>query len=161
MPEPPFDESAAHRWFAVELNNTTWDWLEAGNYNAQSAEPIVHAAHASCYHWLQVGGAANHARAECLVANVLAAIGDGSGAIRHARRCVGLIKANPAEMCDWDWAFTFDALARGHAAAKETKQAALVRLQARELREKIADKEDQAFFDKWHRAGNWHGLASD
>lgn len=161
MSEPPFDESVAHRWFAVELNNATWDWLEAEDYDVPSAERMVHAAHASCHHWLQVGGAANHARAECLVANVHAAIGDGSGAIRHALRCVELTKANSQEVSDWDWAFAFDALARAHAADDKNKQATLVRMQAREFGGKIADKEDKAFFDKWHCAGNWHALASD
>ena len=161
MPEPPFDKAAADRWFAIELNNTSWDWLEAEDYDAPSAERMLHAAHASCHHWLQVGGVANHARAECLVANVHAATGDGPGAIRHALRCVELTKANAKEMSDWDWAFAFDALARAHAASAENKQAGLVRMQAREYGEKIADKDDKAFFDKWHRAGNWHALAAD
>jgi len=161
MPEPPFDMSVAHRWFAVELNNTAWDWLEAEDYDDPSVERMMHAAHASCYHWLQVGGAANHVRAECLVANVHAAIGDGPGAIRHALRCVELTQANAGEVADWDWAFAYNVLARAHAAAGKNKQASIVRMQARELGNKISDKEDKAFFDKWHRAGNWHDLASD
>ncbi|MBC8355556.1 MAG: hypothetical protein H8E66_26560 [Planctomycetes bacterium] len=161
MPEAPFEESLAHRWFAVELNNKTWDWLEAEDYDDPSAERVVHAAHASCYHWLEAGGAANNARAECLVANVHAAIRDFSGALRHAFRCVELTKANPDELADWDWAFAYDALARAHAAAGETKQASIVRMRARELGNKIADEQDKEFFDKWHRAGNWHDLASD
>ncbi|MCA9144345.1 MAG: hypothetical protein H6823_06615 [Planctomycetaceae bacterium] len=161
MPEAPFDKAVAQRWFAVELNNTAWDWLEAENYDARGAERITHAAHASCYHWMQVGGAANHARAACLVANVYAAVGDGPNAIRHARRCIELSKANAGDLADWDWAFAYDVLARAHAAAGETKQADLVRRQAREYGNKIADEQDKTFFEKWHRAGNWHDLQSD
>jgi hypothetical protein len=70
-----------------------------------------------------------------------------------------LTKANADELADWDLAFAYDALARAHAAAGETKQAGIVRMQARALGDKIAGKEDREFFDKWHRAGNWHDLA--
>jgi hypothetical protein len=158
MAEAPFEKSVAHRWFAIELNNTTWDWLEAGDDDAIAGEQMLHAAHASCHHWLQVGTAATHARAECLVANVHAALGYGPSAIRHALRCVELTKANASELTDWDLAFAYDALARAHAADGDTQQARIVRMQARELGNKIAEKEDKAFFDKWHRAGNWHNL---
>jgi hypothetical protein len=161
MPEPSFDLKVANRWFAVELNNAAWDWLEAGQYDALGAEQMLHAAHASCHHWLQVGSAANHARAECLVANVHAALGYGPSAMRHALRCIELTKKNANELADWDSAFAYDALARAHAASGETKQAGIVRMKARELGGKIAEKEDKAFFDKWHRGGNWHDLPAD
>jgi hypothetical protein len=161
MPEPSFDLKVANRWFAVELNNTTWEWLESGDYDVHVGEQMLHAAHASCHHWLQVGSAVNHARAECLVANVHAALGYGPSAMRHALRCVELTKKNPDELADWDSAFAYDALARAHAAAGETKQAGIVRMKARELAGKIAQKEDKAFFDKWHGGGNWHDLAAD
>ena len=68
MSETPFDKAVAQRWFAIELNNATWEWLESGDYDVHVGEQMLHAAHASCHHWLQVGSAANHARAECLVA---------------------------------------------------------------------------------------------
>ncbi len=161
MPEAPFDQAAANKWFAIELNNTTWDWLEAEDYDSPSGERMVHAAHASCHHWLEVGGVANHARAECLVANVCAAVKDASSALRHARRCVELLKANSDEMADWDWAFAFDVLARSHAAGGDLKQAAIVRMQAREYGSKVKEDEDRAYFEKWHRAGSWHDLADD
>lgn len=161
MPETPIDQAKANHWFAVELNNTTWDWLEAEHYDGPLAERVVHAAHASCHHWLQVGDVANHSRGECLVANVHAAIQDGPGAVRHARRCVELIKSNADQHADWDWAFAYDALARAHAASGDKKQATIVKMQARECGNKIAEAEDKAYFDKWHRAGNWHELASE
>jgi hypothetical protein len=31
-------------------------------------ERMIHAAHAACFHWLQVGSLLNHLRAECLLA---------------------------------------------------------------------------------------------
>jgi hypothetical protein len=158
MAELPFDLATANRWLAVELNNTSWDWLEAGEYDGPAAERVVHSAHAACHHWLQVGNVANHQRGECLVANVHAAAGNGEAAIRHARRAVELLNEHADEMADWDYAFVYDALARGFAAAADMDHASEARQQARDYAAKIAEADERDFFDKWHSAGNWHGL---
>lgn len=158
MPDPPFDVSKADRWFAVELNNNTWDWLEAGDYSQPNAERMVYVAHASCHHWLQVGEPANHARAECLVANAHAAVGEGDSALRHARRCLELTNDHRNALADFDVAFAYDALARAHAAAGDSEAGSAARSQAQEAVEKVADSGDQEFFRKWHAMGNWHGL---
>jgi len=160
MSAPPFDVQQASRWFAVELNNLVWDWLD-GKRPDLNAEQMVHAAHASCHHWLQVGGPANHARGECLVANAHAAVSDGPGALRHAQRCLELSRAHAADLSDWDQAFAHDVLARAYAAVGEMAQAERARRLARELGDKIADSEDKRIFDQWHRSGNWHGLTPE
>ena len=159
MSAPPFDVSKADRWFAVELNNKTWDWLEAGDYSQPNAERMVYAAHACCHHWFQVGGPENHARGECLVANSHAAVGESDSALRHARRCLELTSEHRDALADWDVAFTYDALARAHAAAGDKEATAKACSQAQEAAEEIADNGDKEFFEKWHAAGNWHGLS--
>ena len=158
MADPPFDLSKANRWFAVELNNSVWDWLEAEDYSQPQAERFVHAAHASCYHWLQAGAAVNHQRGECLVANAHAAAGNGAAAMLHAQRAVELAQEHAEELADWDFAFTYDALARALAASGDHDQARAARRQARDYAEKIAEEDDKKFFEQWHGAGNWHGL---
>ena len=62
MAEPPFDLTSANRWFGIELNNRIMDALEAGRVTPETCEPFIHAAHASCHHWMQVGTVANHGR---------------------------------------------------------------------------------------------------
>jgi hypothetical protein len=158
MPAPPFDIEKASRWFAVELNNQTWDWLESGDYSQPLAERMVHAAHASCHHWLQVGELANHARGECLVANAHAAAGEGDAALRHARRCLELTNEHRAALTDFDVAFAYNALARAHAALGDEQASAVARTQALEASCQIADCADREFFEKWHAMGNWHGF---
>ena len=158
MAEPAFDVARAHRWFAIELNNEAWKWLEAGNYTSPQAEPMVHAAHASCHHWSHAGSALNVLRGEGLVANVHAAIGDGPGALRHARRCEQLLRENSTACADWDIAFAYDGLARAYAAQGDLLRAMDIRSAARASGDKIADPEDKLVFDQWHSAGNWHGL---
>ena len=108
MAEAPFEIPKAHRWFGIQLNNSTMDALDAGLVTAETAEPYIHAAHASCHHWMQVGTVANHGRGEFAVASVYAAAGLGDAALRHARRYLELIEANPGEMEDWDKAFAYD-----------------------------------------------------
>ena len=113
MAEAPFEVDKAHRWFGIDLNNSTMDALDAGLVTPASGEPYIHAVHASCYHWMQVGTVANHARAEFAVASVYAAAGIGEAALRHARRSLELAKANPDQMEDWDYAFAYDAPSPG------------------------------------------------
>ncbi len=80
MAEAPFEIPKAHRWFGIQLNNSTMDALDAGLVTAETAEPYIHAAHASCHHWMQVGTVANHGRGEFAVASVYAAAGLGEAA---------------------------------------------------------------------------------
>ena len=68
MPEAPFDLNQAHRWFAIELNNLAWACVESTDRDEETTDRAIHAAHAACYHWLQVGDPLNHQRAQCLLA---------------------------------------------------------------------------------------------
>ena len=158
MPDPPFDKPKAHPWFAVELYNRAWELLEAKERTGAEAAWMVHAAHASCYHWLEAGNVANHARGECLVANVHAALGQGAAAMAHAGRCLELVKEHAREMADWDLAFAYDCLARAHAASGLAEEARRLRKKAHEHGAKIVDDADKKAFDAWHTAGQWHGV---
>ena len=159
MAEPSFDLAAAHHWFGVELNNGAWDAVSSGSVTAETADAHIHAAHASCHHWMQVGTVANRARGELTVANVYAAAGLAEAALRHARRCLELTKANRGQMADWDVAFAGDVLARALAAAGQNEHARQARERARVAGEAIVDPEDRKFFFEWFAGGNWHGLA--
>ncbi|MFQ5945212.1 MAG: hypothetical protein ACE5NC_03095 [Anaerolineae bacterium] len=158
MTEPSFDESAAHRWFAVELNNRAWDLLQSSERSETDTEDMLSAAHGSRYHWLRVGSIANHARGACLVANVHSEIGEEHPALRHAERCIQLIESHPGEMADWDYAFAYDAMARALAAAGRQGEARGFKGKARRSADRIADPQDKEIFDQWFASGNWHGL---
>ncbi len=148
--EAPFDLNKAHKWFAVETNNATWDLLEKTDRTAEDDRELLHVAHASALHWKKAGGnAANTARAACMVANAHAALGDGHAAIRHANHCVAVTEANPDLLEDWDLAFAYDALARAHGAAGDSDKAADLKAKARELGDLIAVPGDKSVFDDW------------
>jgi len=107
---------------------------------------------------MQVGTVANHGRGEFAVASVYAAAGLGEAALRHARRYLELIEANPNALEDWDRAFAYDALARAYAAAGDAAAAREARKQAQAAGNAIAEKEDREVFLNWFKGGNWHGL---
>jgi hypothetical protein len=153
MAIPTFDLSTAHRWFAAELNNNLWRAMEAGRWSADEAEQSIHAAHASCHHWMQVGNISHHARAECLVANVYAAAGFGESALRHALRCQELIEDSPHAFEDWDFAFAYDALARAFTLTGDTGEAEHSLQQAQTVGDAIVDEEDRSIFLKWFEVG--------
>jgi hypothetical protein len=90
MKGAPFDVSAGHRWFAVELNNFAWDLVEADQPSPEQVERMLHAAHGACFHWLVVGGPIQHMRAQCLLATAYAKAALPEAAVRHAERCLAL-----------------------------------------------------------------------
>jgi hypothetical protein len=102
MPDPPFDLARAHRWFAVELNNLAWGLVEAEDRAPLDAERMIHAAHASCFHWLQVGEVLNHLRAQCLLATAYSRAGLGEAAVRHAEKCLALGRDADRKMTPFD-----------------------------------------------------------
>ncbi len=156
MAEPTFDTEAAHRWFAAATNNAVWDWLDAHEQGAAS-DPIIHAAHASYFHWNNVGSAIQKARAASLVANVHATLGNAEIAAGLANECQALLDAAGDEAADWDLAFGLDSMARA-AAAGGDDDAAAHKARARAAGDAIADDQDKAVFDDWFSRGNWHGV---
>jgi len=134
-----------NRWFAVELNNGTWDVLDAGLSEAsprEDREQALYAAYASTYHWLQAGNVANHGRGEYLIASVAAAIGQVDVAGRHAARFAEMIDQHPAAFADWDVAFAAEARARV-AARGGSADADELRAAARKLAEGLKEAEDR------------------
>jgi hypothetical protein len=147
MPDAPIDVAAAHRWFAAECNNAAWTLIGREARSTDEDLLLVHLAHASVWHWLNVGAALHWQRGAVLLANAYAATGQGEGAVLHAKRALALLETAPEGLEDWDRAFTYDAAARAYAVAGTFKTAARYRALSREAGDAIADAEDRAIFD--------------
>jgi hypothetical protein len=134
-----------HRWFGVELNNSTWDMIDNG-LSADSPEvereQALYAAYASTYHWMQAGTVANQGRGEHLIASVAAAIGRPDIARPHADRYAELIAQHPAAFADWDLAFAAEARARV-AALSGDPGAPQLKAEAQQRAESLADEADR------------------
>jgi hypothetical protein len=120
---------------------------------------MLHMAHASVHHWLQVGTPANHQRGFYLLAVAYAALGLGERALHYAARCRALTEAHPEAVEDWDRAFALEGAARAHAAAGNREEAARLKALARAAGDAIADEEDRRAFDQVFAGGEWHGVA--
>ncbi|HET8895571.1 MAG TPA: hypothetical protein VFM96_15900 [Gaiellaceae bacterium] len=129
------------RELGVELYNRTWE-LFGGDPDA-----LIHTAHASAYHWMQAGTAANRARSEWLCARVYSELGRAEPALHHACRCLELVEANPEVMEEWDLAAAYEALARAHAVAGDAAESARYRDLGLDAVAKVADAEDRAHIE--------------
>ena len=105
---------------------------------------MVHTAHASRYHWNQVGQALNFQRGEWLLSRVYCVLGRGEEALRYARSCLKLTEDNG--IGDFDLAFAYEAMTRSHAVAGNRDEAGKYRKLAEEAGGKIGKKEDRDWF---------------
>jgi hypothetical protein len=137
----------AHRALGVELFNKTWTLIAKDARTPDEEDEMIHCAHASAYHWLQVGTAANRARSEWQCSRVYAVIGRSEPALHHAQRCREICEAEPGALEDWDLPFAFEALARAHAVAGDTGEAARCLEHARSLGVAIVDEEDRVHLE--------------
>jgi len=133
------------RKLAADLFNGVWALMEIEDRTQAQDDRMLHMAHASRFHWEQVGTPANLARGEWLCSRVYAVLGRGEPALHHARRVLELCEEH--DIGDWDLAFAHEALARAHAVAgdRTTSDEALAR--ARAAAEDIADPEDRELLD--------------
>lgn len=131
-------ETEEHRRLGIDLYNRTWTLMDT------PGDEMLHAAHASAYHWMQSGGtAANRARGEWLCSRVYTLLGRPEPALHHACRCLELVESAPAEMEEWDLPAAYEALARAHLVAGDESEAAHYKALGLEAVSTVADEEDR------------------
>ena len=109
------DEPRSHRDVAVELFNATWDLIDRADRTDADEIDMALAAMTSRWHWGQVGGPEETATGDWQVAHVLSLIGEGSLAVRFARR--NLDTAVAEGWTGWRLASAHEGMARASAAA--------------------------------------------
>jgi uncharacterized protein YndB with AHSA1/START domain len=145
------------RSFAVTANQRVWRLLERGEERSVAeTEDMVHAAHASAWHWRRVGEPVNDARAEWLCSHVYTVLGRSEPARHHARRSLELCIEHG--IGDFDLAYGHEGVARAAACAGDRDTALRHRALAVEAAAAIVEDEDRAWFDKDLAAGPWFGL---
>lgn len=148
MPEPPFDQPHAHRWFAVEFNNRAWDLVERDSRTADETQEMIHAAHAAAIHWKAIGTPLNQQRAEGLLATAYLKAGKAEPALRHAQRGLELSRQKPeADETDFDRATTLAVAAQAHALAGDANEAQRLLCLAQAAAAKLP-ADDRAVYDK-------------
>jgi hypothetical protein len=126
-----------HRQLGVDLFNEVWRLMGT----REDDDRMVHAAHASRYHWGEAPECKpeNLARGEWQVSRVYTVVGLHEAALRHARRCLDICEAHG--LGDWDLAYAYEAVARGYKTAGALPEAEAYKKLATEVA--IADEEDR------------------
>ncbi|TFG72026.1 MAG: hypothetical protein E4H27_03440 [Anaerolineales bacterium] len=156
-----FSEAEADRLFAIKHNGLTWDLLAKNNRTPDEDALMIHAAHSSCMHWLQIGTVTHHQRGEWLISHVYSILGYGAAALRHAQVCMNLTRDNPALMQDFDLAYAYEAIARASALSGDMDTANEYYTLAEKVGQAIANDEDKQIFTGDLKSGEWFGLTLD
>lgn len=142
--EPAGLEPQEHRAEAVGLFNAVWQMLDIEHRSPAQDDQMVHAAHASRWHWSQageLGGDQQLAVGEWQCSRVYSVLGRGEPALHHARACLAICQEG--ELGDWVLAAAYEALARAAAVAGDLSEARTSLAQARSAVAAIADPEDR------------------
>jgi hypothetical protein len=131
------------RQLAVDLFNRAWTLMETDERTEEQDDELTNTAHASAYHWAQVGTPANRARGEWQLSRVYTVLGRPEPALHHARRCLAYCEEYPEAIEDWDLPYAHEALARAHVLAGEADVAGRRAAAARELAAGVAGAEDR------------------
>ena len=140
-------DPATHRALGAALFNHVWTLLEKPDRAPAEDAEMIHAAHASRFHWSRAEGVepANHARGEWQCSRVYAVLGRAEPALWHAERCRKILESNG--IADFDIAAAYEATARAHAAAGDATSAAEWKTKATAALDGIADADDREIIE--------------
>ncbi len=151
-----YSEKECQGRFAVTLNNLVWSLLEKKERTTQEDEEMIHAAHASLYHWSVVGKAVNLQRGQWLVSRVYSVLNRPEPALYHAQKCMELTQAH--NFVDFDLAYAYEAMARAHACSGNKSECEKYIKLTEEAGEKIEKKEDKKYFFSDFEKGPWYEM---
>lgn len=101
-----------HRKLAVDCFNAAWDLLEKKDRTEDDNFKMIHTAHASRFHWGEIGTPLELQRGEWQISRVYSVLELGESALHHAQCCYDTCIEK--EIGDFDMAFACEALARAH-----------------------------------------------
>ena len=109
-----------HRKFAIDLFNLVWELLDNEERTAEENDRMLYAAHASRFHWGEIGTSLEFERGEWQISRVYSVLNRSEEAIHHARRCLDICTENG--IGDFDIAFAYEALARAYSVAGDVEK---------------------------------------
>ena len=138
------DQKEMHRQFAVQTFNGVWELLDKKERTKDEDAQMIRMAHASRYHWGEIGTPLEFARGDWQIARVYALLGFGVMAHKYAKTCLELCEKN--ELGDFDLAFAYEALARACAVSGDISKGAGYLSLAKSAGKEIKKKDDREYF---------------
>lgn len=133
-----------HKTLAILLFNQTWDLMDMKDRTQEETDRMIHAAHASRYHWEVAGDTLNIVRGEWQVSRVYAILERTEPCLYHADRCLKITLEN--ELKGYDLAFAYEAMARACNLAGDEVETAKYLTLAKDASAGIQDSEDRDYF---------------
>ena len=151
MPRSPEDikPESWHRFFASTANNRAWEMAEQRASQVDLRE-LLNAAHASAWHWQEVGNELNRMRAVMLLAQAHAMAGFGSSALAYAEEVRSYFLAKPSTP-DWELAFVYTVHAYAASVAGSVEQHSQSYVQAARALEGIGDEQERSIVERVYR----------
>lgn len=132
-----------HKKLAIDNFNKTWDLIDLTDRTKDQDIEMIHTAHASLFHWLQIGTPLNFARGEWQVSRVYNLLGMGESALLHGRKSLDLCLANNIE--DFDLAFGYETVARAYKNLGDIDNQKLYYDKALKASENISKQDDKDY----------------
>ena len=139
-------DDGTHKQLGIDLFNFVWTLLDKKERTLEEDEAMLHAAHASRFHWSKVGKPVNLARGDWQLSRVYSVLGRAEPALHHAKRTLDVCEKNA--IGGFDIAFAHEALARASLLAGKKEDATRHLRVANDLTAKIADKDDREILEK-------------
>ena len=148
-PLPPALDPSTRRALAVGLYNRCWELLEIPDRTPEQDAELIHAAHASRYHWGEIADTpARLWRGEWMCARVYSDLGRAEPAVWHARRALTLVEAGGAAAEDWDRPAVYEAMARASFMAGDVAGGAAWKARAAAMAAMLADAGDREVIER-------------
>ena len=147
-----------HKTFGKETNHLVWDLLGKAERTPQEDERMVHAVHASRFHWGEIGTPVNFTRGDWLISHVYAVLNMPQQALAYAKTCLAICQQHA--IGDFDLAYACEAMARAYAALGQQSDCLHYLQLAREAGEQISNVEpgDKEIFFGDFESGPWYGI---
>jgi hypothetical protein len=145
-----------HKKIAIDCFNLVWSLLGKKDRTKEEDDKMVHAAHASRFHWGEIGEPLHFERGEWQISRVYSVLNRPQPALYHAERCLDICTEN--NIGDFDIAFAHEAVARANAASGSKSEFEKHYRLAKEAGEKIEGKEDKKYFFGDLESGSWFGM---
>jgi hypothetical protein len=148
MAAPTFDLAQAHRWFAIQCNNLAWQLAEQADRTPDELEDLISAAHASRYHWSNVGTRLNALRCESLLAMAYLCAGRAEISLHHAQRSHSQCQEPSSEATPFDRACAVAGVAAALAKLGHPGEARLHYVEALAWVEKFDHPDEKPVFEQ-------------
>lgn len=130
-----------HRKIAGDLFNYTWSLLDRKERSREEDEEMLHAAHASRYHWGQAGTPLNLSVGEWQISRVYSTLGRAEPALYHGRRSLEI--ARRSGLGRFYRAYAYEALARAAAVAGQRRDRNRYLREARRIGATVRSRDDR------------------